>query len=112
LLNGKWGDENNLPKADDSLKSCLFTLKNPHNIPARRFALNAERKHEAIRCDSGRGPVFGGGIAVSGNCNANTASWTHLGSAYTNDTGLVGGIVFTGSQDFQVREIEVFEIAD
>jgi hypothetical protein len=28
--------------ADFSLKSFLFTLKNPHNIPARRFALNVE----------------------------------------------------------------------
>jgi hypothetical protein len=29
-------------KADDSLKSFLFMLKNRHNIPARRFAMNAE----------------------------------------------------------------------
>jgi hypothetical protein len=31
-------------KADPSLKSFLFTLKNPHNFPARRFALKAEKK--------------------------------------------------------------------
>jgi hypothetical protein len=29
-------------KADASLKSFLFTLKNPHNVPARRFALRPE----------------------------------------------------------------------
>jgi hypothetical protein len=28
-------------KCDDSLKSFVFTLKNPHNIPARKFALVA-----------------------------------------------------------------------
>jgi hypothetical protein len=39
-------------------------------------------------------------------------SWTSLGRAYTNDTGLDGKTVFTGSQCFQVREIEVFEITD
>jgi hypothetical protein len=31
-------------KADDSLKSFLFTLKNPHNIPAMRFALKPEKR--------------------------------------------------------------------
>jgi hypothetical protein len=39
-------------KADASLKSFLFTLKNPHNVPARRFALKAEKKNEAINCFS------------------------------------------------------------
>jgi hypothetical protein len=29
-------------KCDDSLKSFLFTLKNPHNIPAKTFALEEE----------------------------------------------------------------------
>jgi hypothetical protein len=31
------GSENNCWKADNSEKSFLFTLKNPHSIPARRF---------------------------------------------------------------------------
>jgi hypothetical protein len=33
-------------KADASLKSFLFTLKNSHNVPARRFALKAEKKDD------------------------------------------------------------------
>jgi hypothetical protein len=33
-------------KADASLKSFLFALKNPHNVPARRFALKAEKKDD------------------------------------------------------------------
>jgi hypothetical protein len=98
-------------KSDDSLRSFLFTLKNPRNIPARKFALEAEEKEKAIRCDSGWGPYFGG-MAVSDNCNANTDSYTQLGIAYTNDTGLDGETVFTGSHDFKVKEIEVFEITD
>jgi hypothetical protein len=36
----EWDSESYLNyKCDDSLKSFLFTLKNPHNMPARKFAL-------------------------------------------------------------------------
>jgi hypothetical protein len=31
-------------KPDPSQKSFLFTLKNPHNVPRRRFASKAEKK--------------------------------------------------------------------
>jgi hypothetical protein len=103
-------------KADDSLKSFLFTLKNPHNIPARRFALKAEKMDEAIYCEVAYGPCFSShcDIAIKNDCNANTesyaSSYTYLGWGYTNDTGLAEDIVFTGSHSFQVEEIEVFEI--
>jgi hypothetical protein len=107
-----WSEDGSNFKADDSQKSFLFTLKNPHNIPARRFALKAGMKHQAIKCDSRRGPYFGLDIAVHDNCNANTDSSTYLGSSYTNDTGLDRNVVFTGSSKFQVKEIEVFEITD
>jgi fructose-specific component phosphotransferase system IIB-like protein len=49
-------------------------------------------------------------MAVSDNCNASTDSCIDLGDSYTNDTGLAGDKVFTGSWTFQVKEIEVFEI--
>jgi hypothetical protein len=102
----------NWNKADDSLKSFLFTLKNPHNISARKFVLKAEKKKYAISCSSMCGPHFCD-FAVSDNCNANTRSWTSLGDwGYNNDTGLRKDIVFTGSKDFQVAEIEVFEITE
>jgi hypothetical protein len=39
---------NNCYKADPSQKSFVFTLKNPHNLRARKFALKAEMKHKAI----------------------------------------------------------------
>jgi hypothetical protein len=100
-------------KCDDSLKTFLFTLKNPHNIPAMKFALRAEEKESAIDCDFSCGPAFGpqfGDIHVWDDCNANTCSSTCLGRAYTNSTERDGDTVFTGSEYFQVREIEVFEI--
>jgi hypothetical protein len=99
-------------KADPSLKSFLFTLTNPRNIPARRLALKTEMKNGAIYCDSRQGPCFGDGdIDVGDNCNANTDSQTFLGYCYTNDTKLDAKTFFTGSERFQVKEIEVFEIS-
>jgi hypothetical protein len=75
-------------KADRSLKSFLFTLKNPHNVPARRFALRAEMKNCAIYCYSTRGPFFGD-IGVHHDFNANTKSYTSVfGTRYLNDTGM------------------------
>jgi hypothetical protein len=107
----KDGDNDNTLKADNSLKSFLFTLKNPSNLPAKRFKLRAEMKHRAILCNSARGPWFYD-IGVSSDCNTNTRSWNCLGSTYTNDTGLEGRRVFTNSQNFQGREVEVFQIID
>jgi hypothetical protein len=94
------------------VKSFVFTIKNPHNVPAKRFALKVEEKNYALDCSIGCGPIFGKDIIVRTNCNANTNSHSNLGSMYTNDTGLDGGTFFTGSQNFQVKEIEVFEITD
>jgi hypothetical protein len=106
------GNGDNTWKADDSEKSFLFTLKNPHNIVPRRFALIPAMKHKAIIPDSEWGPLFYGGMGVSNNCNASTDSYTSIGTVYTNDTGLADRTVFTGSRYFQVKEIEVFEITD
>jgi hypothetical protein len=103
----KWDSSN--WKADPSLKSFLFTLKNPHNFPARSFGLKAEKKDEAIRCLFNYGPCLSD-IWVCGNCNAKAGSGSSLGISYTNNTGLYGVTFFTGSSYFQVKEIEVFEI--
>jgi hypothetical protein len=108
--NGKGGKEDSCYKADPSLESFLFTLKNPHKFPARRFRLKAEKKDMAIYCFYKRGPHFWD-IGVWAGSNANTDSFTHqFGANYTNDTGLDGKTFFTGSTRFQVKEIEVFEI--
>jgi hypothetical protein len=113
VWNGKDDDEDNVFKVDDSQKSFVFTLKNPHNFPARKFALKADEKDRAIGCDSKCGPVFGGGFGVSDNCNTNTQSYAVVfGVCYINDTGLDGETFFTGSTNFKVKEIEVFEIED
>jgi hypothetical protein len=99
-------------KADDSEKSFLFTLKNPHNVPAKTFALKTKGKPVAIDCNAEHGPCFSD-IDVSNNCNANTDSSTYFfGFAYTNDTGLYGKTFFTGALFFKVKEIEIFKITE
>jgi hypothetical protein len=108
----EWKSGNWHLKADHSLKSFLFTLKNPHNFPARRFGLKAQEQTRAISCSSNLGPFFGHGIGVYDNCNRSSFNMTFLGDNYTNDTGLDEKTFFTGSGEFQVKEIEVFEITD
>jgi hypothetical protein len=108
----KWDSESVAKyKADPSMKSFIFTLKNPHNFPARRFALKAEKKDMAIHCATWYVVQFSGGICVEDECNAAATNYTDcFGQNYTNDTGLDGTTFFTGSKNFQVKEIEVFEI--
>jgi hypothetical protein len=110
--NGKSGAEHNGWKADPTLQSFLFSLRNPHNFPSRRFALKASEKARAIDCDSAWGPCFSD-IGVFDGCNANNENYAaNFGYVYTIDTGLDGFTFFAGSTYFTVKEIEVFEITD
>jgi hypothetical protein len=111
VWDGKYDDESNCWKAYDSLKSFLFTLKNPNDIPARRFELNPKHKHRAISLRSDGGPRFCD-IGVADDCDISTQNNVFFGFTYINDTGLNGNIVFTGSDRFRVKEIEVFEITE
>jgi hypothetical protein len=110
----KWESEER-SKADDSQKSFLFTLKNPHNVAAKIFALKNEKRRPAILCGPRVGPRFGSGcdIAVYDNCNVNSKSHAmEFGLTYNNHTGLDGPTFFAGSGNFRVKEIEVFEITN
>jgi hypothetical protein len=107
----EWASSNGY-KADQSLKSFIFTLKNPHDFPARKFALRAEGKNSAIYVVSGMGPHFWD-IVVSDICNAGAFNYTsNFGRTYANDTGIDKVRFFTGHGYFTVKEIEVFEIID
>jgi hypothetical protein len=101
-------------KSDDSETSFLFTLKNPHGVPAQKFPLKADEKRRAINCFPWRGPGFGHGcdLFVAHNCDQNSDSVSSLGETYINNTGVCGRIFFTGSHNFKVKEIEVFEITE
>jgi hypothetical protein len=90
----------------------VFTLKNPHNIPARRFPLKAESKNRAIYCHFESDPCFGYGHDITVSGSAKTISWTSFGHSDIHDTGLDGDTVLTGRKYFKIEEIEVFEITD
>jgi hypothetical protein len=110
VWNGRTENENNGWKVDPTLKRFLFTLQNPHNIPTQRFALKVIIRNYAIDSTSRWGRALTG-ICVHDHCNANANSWTDIGNCHTNNTELDGKTVFTGSLLFQVKKIEVFEIA-
>jgi hypothetical protein len=71
--------------------------------------LKAEKNDWAIQGDPKRGPCFGP-IGVSDHCNAILENWADLGDARTNDTAVEGKTALTSSFNFQVNEIQVFEI--
>jgi hypothetical protein len=48
LWNEKDGNEDICIKTDPTRMSFIFTLKNPHNVPARMFALRSEEKDAAV----------------------------------------------------------------
>jgi hypothetical protein len=101
----EWESVSGKYKCDNSLRSFLFTLKNPHNTPAMTFALKPERKEYAIYAHSSYGPIFGGGcdLVVYSQCNTNANSSTHcIGNTYTNDSGVANDKLFTGSARFKV----------
>jgi hypothetical protein len=106
----KW-DSSGDGRADPGLKSFLFTLKNPHNFPPRKFGLKAEQSGEAIVCDPDWGPRFHD-MDIYNEGNANPRSFSDsFGVLYVNDTGMDRKTFFTGSETFAVKEIEIFEIA-
>jgi hypothetical protein len=99
-------------KVDNARKSFVFSVRNPHNSPDKKFSLT--NPIYTISCHSSYGPTFGGGsdIYVADGCNNNTSSYTNLGHSYTNDTGIAQTQFFTGERNFTVKEIEVFQVSD
>jgi hypothetical protein len=104
-------DSSNYSKPDSTQTSFLFSLKNPHTSEAKKFSMNSSSC--AIVGHPSWGPVFGSNndMCVCDRCNGKTFSYTNLGGAYVNDTGIDGKQVFTGECHFIVKEIEVFSIS-
>jgi hypothetical protein len=73
---GKYGDENNCVKTDNTLKSVAFTLKNPNNVAPKRFGLKPERNNQTIWSDFNWRPCFHNSFGISDNCNVNHGNYT------------------------------------
>jgi hypothetical protein len=95
---------------DPGLKSFIFTIKNPRHSEPRIFTQHQEANE--VWDHPSCGPTFGGNhdLCICNDCNTQKTSYSNLGGTYTNDTGLAGSAVLTGSRNFLVREIEVFEV--
>jgi hypothetical protein len=104
-----WSSQNGYGQ-DPSLKSFIFTLKNPHNLSPRIF--KQKQAEYAIYNYSLWGPIFAGhqDLAVCGQCHSVNSSYSNVGNGYINDTGIPGNQVLSGAQNFTVAEIEVFEV--
>jgi hypothetical protein len=93
---------------DSSLKTFLFTLKNPHGIAARKFMI----KNKGVNAIYGAADrlAFGPGhsLYVCDNCNTSTENHVSFGSSFENDTGINPQSLLNGTQMFTVQEIEIF----
>jgi hypothetical protein len=97
-------------KSDESGKSCIFTIKNPFNVPVTVFPLKSG-KSSAIRVSSSLGPCFGkSDLTISDNCHTIANIAGGLGRTYKNESSVNGKFMLTGSESFIVKEIEVFEL--
>ena len=97
----------------------LFTLANPHNIQPTKFFRKSNERF-CVGHSNKCGPCFGGAekdekkfddIEISTNANQNRNSVCSFPSSYTDTTGM-GEILFTGTKNFMVEEIEVFKRLD
>jgi hypothetical protein len=96
-------------KGDSSGRHLLFTVRNPHNLPAQVFPVKPDCQSSAITVSSHHGPCFGEcDLLICDCCDANASHARGFGSSYENTTGVEGRAVFTGSDAFTVKEIEVF----
>ena len=106
----------------------LFTLRNPYNIPPRKYSIDNVNSNHAVYHHVNCGPTFGEGLGlpvagpgrrrapisghdlmVAGNSNANDASCTNFPGVYTDTTGM-GNLTFTGAANFSTSDIEVYAL--
>ena len=85
-------------------------MVNPQGIAPSKMPL-AKNQLNAIYCNSGYGPTFGGGfdLHVSNNANTSDSSYSKLGYSYQLPTGQQNTF-FRGARNFSVTDYEVFGI--
>ena len=112
--NGKVGEQNNARRQGNG-NEFVFTLKNPHNISPSKFNMKNEWLNHSICCDVNLGPIFGcNDIRVENDCNIKKNRFTfydfHRGEYCFDDTTGKKRLLFTGTETYTIKEIEVFNI--
>jgi hypothetical protein len=119
VWNEQQGLKSNTLRGDGSLRTFLFTLKNPLNSPAMKFPLKPDRQQYAIVSCIDDGPTFGYGLPdlwVDDRCDESSRNQT-IGFGWNFDcsaasmAGINPTAFLTGGELFTVREIEVFAIS-
>ena len=105
-------DSSNKYKADPN--SFIFSLVNENSTPR---LIPVQPNHEyAIYCSSVDGPIFGGGhdIKILSDSNKSKESYSNLGRSFDFKFFTYGSLsaqsFLAGSRNFQVFEIEVFQL--
>lgn len=100
-----WNSQGNFHHCSQSF---LYSLVNPQGVAPSKMPL-VKNQQNAIYCQSGYGPTFGGGhdFYVSTNANTSNASYINLGNTYHLPTGQ-SNVFFTGARNFNVTDYEVF----
>ena len=90
--------------------SFLFSLVNPSGLPPKKMPLIAGQEGNAIWCNSGYGPTFGGGpdFRIPNAANSSDYCCVNLNNTYQCPTGQNAATFFAGNQSFFASEIEVF----
>ena len=92
----------------------IFSLVNKENKTL--LFEQASNNNDSIGLYVNFGPMFGAGndILISDNSNMNTDSFSNLGFTYTHPEYTIGSekaqAILAGSRNFQVQEIEVFQL--
>jgi hypothetical protein len=101
------GDSSNQWLTDQSNKSFLFSINSQAGV--RKY--NLQVATNCIYCHTSYGPYMGNeDLIVANQCNQNTSSYSILGNSYQNNTPFNGNAVLSNSQNFQVAEIEVYQV--
>ena len=87
----------------------LFSFVNPSGLGPTKLSLITGQEGRGIYCDSGYGPVLGGGgdIWISKDINTSPLSRSNLGNTYQLPPGQQSTF-FTGATDFSIADYEVF----
>ncbi|CAF0803031.1 unnamed protein product, partial [Didymodactylos carnosus] len=93
-------------------KAFLFTLTNPDDKEPTKFSPKKDQTGYAVYHSSSYGPLFGYGYDIGIYSMANktdSGSYTSFPSTYEDTTG-IGKLLFTGSSNLQLKDIEVYKI--
>ncbi|CAF1071825.1 unnamed protein product [Adineta ricciae] len=94
---------------EDKSNPFLFTLINPHNILPTQYFIRPEYTEFASVHGDMYGPTFGGGfdLHVCNESNTVLGSYFKFPVSYSDTTGK-GALTFTGTDQFQTSDIEIY----